>query len=537
MRFRLSTAQWLWIIIGIAFALRLLGLGQQEILGDESGDAFRAIGYIDYLGTSEQTTPIDWYRDESALPWWTKLSFHDIPPLAIIFQHISSLIFGFSIFAVRFPAVMLGTLATLLVFWIARRLFNEKVALWSAGWWAVSGAMVWISRTAILEPYLIFFILLNLHAFLLFVERPRYWWWFGITLGAIGLTKYTGVIVVPIYISYLLLFQRSLFRNWRLYAALIMAAIVLSPVIIYNYYMYKATGHFDLQIAYLLGQDTPEWRGLLGKAQSPFREIYINASAAWGISAIMFLILGMGILWRHWRVRRESVALIGAYLFWTTMLLVVIGSAQRFLALYGPGMVIIFGFVSAYLWERKNLKIIVIAWLIAESAFLTNKIFIAYPDFGVAALDHYFEEEFHGIESGVTPEANHPHLNAMVQKFSDKKMPQRPRALIMIVYNDNIALPTLEWVFYRRFFYQSIPTMFIENFQRTVATQGIDYLKPFTIYFVQSTENTLRNQFKIDKTIGQEFEQWLRQRGFVPVKEIYGQENKLMFTIYKFTLR
>lgn len=542
MSYQISKTQLLWGIIILAFVLRVWGLGQQEMLGDEAGDAFRAIGYVDYLGTSEQTTPIDWYRNSPELPWWTKLSFHDLPPLTIIFQHISSTIFGFSIFAVRLPAVLMGTLATLLVFWITRRVFDEQTALWSAGWWAVSGAMTWISRTAIIEPYLIFFILLNMHAFLLFVDQPRRWWWFGVTLGLIGLTKYTGVVVAPVYISYLFVCQRSLFRNWRLYAAGGVAGLVLGPVIIYNYYLYRTTGHFDLQIAYLLKQDVSnEWRGLLGKVQAPFKEIGIHGPATWGWGLIIGFFSGLvGIVWRS---HRQGVSLIAAYTAWVTLLLLFIGSAPRFLTLYGPVAVLVMGVSSKYIWEAAqkqrwyaSIKLVVIVWLIAESVFLIHKIFIAYPDFGVAKLDHYFEEEFRGKESGVIPEGDQPHLNKIIYSFADKKVSSRPRMLSMIIYNDNLALPTIEWVFYRRFFYQSIPTMFVENFSRALAAEGSNYFKPFTIYFVQSTEHTLLNPAKAAKTVGKEFEDWLQQRGFSPVQVIYGQENQPMFRIYKFTM-
>ena len=106
----------------------------------------------------------------------------------------------------------------------------------------------------------------------------------------------------------------------------------------------------------------------------------------------------------------------------------------------------------------------------------------------------------------------------------------------MVIYNDNVALPTLEWIFYRRFFYHSIPTLFVENFQKVLLSSGPETFKGFTIYFVQSTENTILNPFKADKTAGAEFEKWLQDKGISVAKSITGTGNKEMFRVYKWSL-
>src|SRR3989344_9638754 len=208
---RLHRTGWLVALIVVAFVVRYWGAGNLDIVGDEATYAFRSIGYVDYLGTDAQTQPIEWYKDQEVLPWWTQFSFHDAPPLVFIVQHAFFRLFGDSIWVARLPAALLGSLAKLLIFWIARRLFNERLAWWTAGGWVISGTMTWIFRTVLLEPHLIFFILLNIAAFLKFCEKPSWWPGFGITLGFVGLTKYTGVFLVPIYFCYLALLYRPLF--------------------------------------------------------------------------------------------------------------------------------------------------------------------------------------------------------------------------------------------------------------------------------------------------------------------------------------
>ena len=139
------------------------------------------------------------------------------------------------------------------------------------------------------------------------------------------------------------------------------------------------------------------------------------------------------------------------------------------------------------------------------------------------------------------PESDNPHLNDIIKKFADDRkrvlrQAQDKRVLAMIVYNDNVELPILDWIFYRRFFYHSIPALFVENFSKAISIQGENYFKDFSIYFVQSTENTVLNQFKKEKTAGLEFENRLQKMGYQPVKIIYGHNGLPMFRIYKFQM-
>ena len=125
MRKYLTVRNLLFSILILAFLLRFWGVWNQDIFGDEAADAFRSIGYIDYLGTNFQTQPIDWYKT-GPLPWWTKLSFHDFPPMAMIVQNIFFRIFGDSLSVARLPAVVLGVISVFLFYLIIKRLFSSE---------------------------------------------------------------------------------------------------------------------------------------------------------------------------------------------------------------------------------------------------------------------------------------------------------------------------------------------------------------------------------------------------------------------------
>lgn len=546
-------------ILAVAFLIRWWGMNTTDMLGDEAADAFRSIGYVDYLGTSFQTQPIDWYKDSPELPAWTSLSFHDDPPLFFAIQHAFFFVLGDSMRVARLPAILGGTFAAWLIYEITKKILAikkrghsllffslnhiESIALLAAGIFAIEPATVGIFRTSLIEPVLIFFILLNLFYFLKFLENRSHWLMFGLTLGAVALTKYTGVFLLPVYLVYLLIYERQIFREWRIYASLLAALLLFSPVIAYNWQMYRSVGHFDLQFAYLLKQVTPEWTGLIGKDQAPFSDILKNLNTSYGLPMLLIALLGLGfsVSWRH-KYGLKATAVMMLYLIFLGLLFVKIGSAQRFLQMLSPVMAF-FGAVG--LWGAWNFfgesrlkfiaRVIVIAFFIFEIFISINTNIIKFPSYGIAGLDNYLTQEMGDIESGVIPEADNRHLNKLTQDFAAKKT-DKPRALVMIVYNDNVALPTLEWIFYRRFFYHSIPALFIENFQKVLLSSGPETFKGFTVYFVQSTENTILNPFKADKTIGAEFEKWLQDKGLGVSKSITGTGGKEMFRVYKFSL-
>ncbi|MBI4992182.1 MAG: glycosyltransferase family 39 protein [Candidatus Harrisonbacteria bacterium] len=535
----------LFVILITAFLLRFWGIWNLDIFGDASAYAFRSIGYIDYLGTSFQTQPIDWYQN-SPLPSWTKLSFHDHPPLVFIIQNLFFRIFGDSLISARLPGITFGTASVFFIFLLVKKfLAGETLALLASFLFAVNLAMVWISRSALMEPIFIFLVLVNIYLFFRFLEDQKFWLYFGITLGLIALTKYIGVFLIPVYFSYLFfglihpinrispISTKVILRSWRFYAAFLIALLVFSPVIIYNFYLYQVRGHFDLQIAYFLGQDTPEWTGLLGKIQSPFTDIGKNLPGLYGWPMLIMALFGLSY-WTYktyWTYKPHYFFFF--YLFFSTLLFMKIGVADRFIALYGPIFVILAAIAAGQFWKGYFGKLAVIVFLIWEVVFSINKNLINLPDYGIAKLDNYFEQEFQNKESAVIPESDNVNLNGIIRKFAARET-QNPPFLFLIVYNDNIALSTLQWIFYRRFFYHGMPVMYVENFEKILSDYGLDYFGGFDIYFVQSTENTLLNPFKTQKTAGLALENNLLTSGLRPAKIISGHDDLEMFRVYKF---
>ncbi|MEK7478795.1 MAG: glycosyltransferase family 39 protein, partial [Patescibacteria group bacterium] len=487
------------------------------------------------------------------------------PPLTFIIQNVFFKVFGDSLWSARLPSAVFGSLSVILIYLIANILFGGQfLGLLAALVFSLNNGLIGISRTALMEPVLIFLILANIYSFFRFRENKNWWWVFGLTLGLAFLAKYTAIFLIPIYFIYLILFERKTFfaplsgarslsdgrhgafggKNWRFYAALLLALLIFSPVLVYNYFLFQATGHFDLQFSYLFGQTTPEWSGLLGKTQDGFGEIIKNLLKTFGL--IDLLMFFGGLIYAFFVGKREKSKVflfIFIYLIVLTLLLVKIGSAARFSALYGPVFVIFSALFIRFLWQFSQekvgvlFKVIAVIFLVSALSFSIRENILRRDanNFGIAGLDNFLSQEIDKINPAFMPQTDNNHLNAIIEKAAADKNNVGIQQPVLIVYNDNMAITTLQWIVYRRFFYHALPFYYVENFLDAV-NKDPQQLRNVLIYFIQSTQNTLLNPFKKDKVVGDIFEKNLVQQGILPIKIIFGNNDLEMFKIYKFTL-
>ena len=545
--YKINGKQLLIAILLLGAILRFWGLGSAEFFHDEGFYAFRSIGYLDYIQNDYQTTPIQWFKDLPALPWWTHLSFHDHPPLFFLIQNIFFKALGDSLFIARLPSALAGIAAIYLAYLLAEKIFQNKIlSLLPAFLLSVNEIHIWISRSSLMESFQIFLILLNIFLFFKFIEDYRRWRLFGIILGLSFLTKYTSVFLLPAYGAYLLILHRDFFKRRELYFALGLAALIFSPVLIYNFYLYKSVGHFDLQFAYLFKQTTPEWQLSLGKTQDPFSNIISNLLLLYSIpfllAAVLSLFYSIFICARNFRARawdRRSQTI----LFWllnfifVTLMLIKIGSAFRFIALYAvPAIMLItalFDYLRLKFHQETIFKVLIAIFLIYESYFASN-IFFTFPDFGIAQLDKYLNFELGDQRSLAIPASPNPHLNQIIKDNALLFTPMGKS--ILIIYDENIGLSPRLWLITRRNYYHGIPALTVNQFKNLLKEESTDRFRGYNIYFIKASDKTYLNPLYFNPA-AQEFEAFLRQQlSLSPEKIIYGYNNLLMFTVYKFSL-
>jgi 4-amino-4-deoxy-L-arabinose transferase-like glycosyltransferase len=197
---------------------------------DEVFYAFRGLGYLDYDVGLTQTSPIQWL---DARPWWSWLSFHDHPPLIFLIDFIFLKLGGITTWAIRLPAVMAGVGSVLLVYLIGG-LKNRRVAIMASLLLTVSTYHVWISRIGLQESVVIFFFLLSTFFYLRWTQDKSGLKKWGVSLGLLWLTKFTGFILLPIIFCHQLIIRQFMKRWKQLVMAFMITLILFSPVILYN---------------------------------------------------------------------------------------------------------------------------------------------------------------------------------------------------------------------------------------------------------------------------------------------------------------
>lgn len=122
--------------------------------------------------------------------------------------------FGVNDFAVRFPSILISSLGILLMNDLARRMFNRKVGLYAAFFYAINGWVLEMvsgrTPTDHVDVFFAFFILLAVVLAYRFAENRLFWWNIltGAAIGLAILSKWLpALIVVPIWLCFLLHFK------------------------------------------------------------------------------------------------------------------------------------------------------------------------------------------------------------------------------------------------------------------------------------------------------------------------------------------
>ncbi|MTA79464.1 MAG: phospholipid carrier-dependent glycosyltransferase [Actinobacteria bacterium] len=127
------------------------------------------------------------------------------PPLGKWLIGIGIKLFGNNEFGWRISAAVFGTLSILLIYLIAQRLFNSYLlSNIAAGLMALDGLNLVMSRVALRDIFLMFFILLATYLFM----RNQYWLT-GIALGMATGIKWSGAYLIPIFLILSVNFVRT----------------------------------------------------------------------------------------------------------------------------------------------------------------------------------------------------------------------------------------------------------------------------------------------------------------------------------------
>ena len=164
----------------ISLALRLFNLGTPK--GFVFDEVYYVDGARDYLAHGVEIS-----GDEP--------EFVVHPPVGKWLIAVGIKLFGDNEFGWRFMGALLGSAMIVLIALIAKRLFrNSYITIAASALMAMDGLALVHSRTALLDIYLSFFILLATYFFL-----ARWHWWAGIALGLAVATKWSGLYFLALF--------------------------------------------------------------------------------------------------------------------------------------------------------------------------------------------------------------------------------------------------------------------------------------------------------------------------------------------------
>lgn len=488
-------------ILVVSAILRIGWIARGDTVNDEVFLGFRAIGLLDFDEAGKQTTPIEWW--DPAPPWWTRLSFHDHPPLVFLIQHLSITVFGENNVGLRLPSALLGIASVYLVFLLGSLLYFPRAGLIAAGLLSVTLNHVYISRVGMQESFVIFFMLLASYLFLKAARENRSFIPAGVAVGLALLTKYNAIVLLPIFAIYLFRYRRTAFRSRNLWLSVAVATLVFSPVIIYNTMLYRAVGHFDFQFSHVFGQNPEVWPEAPGKEIGTLaertRDFFprLVASHSWVfllLAAVSLFFLRNGFV----------IAALGFLL----LLLAVIGPAYRFLTMLTPFLALSVGGWLAPLAERKRT---VFAFLLLVAAFelfysVNNQIFY-YPkgpalwlsskvryenyNWGNNELGAFFKKEF----AGKVPAATFDMRYSFIERAQDASIATGvrkgyiPYPALVVTYG-NFDRGAKLWVLDRLQIYHGWPVIDLETYFDYLKERGADYYARAGFqkqYFVVST--------------------------------------------------
>jgi len=188
-------------------------------------------------------------------------------------------IFGVTLFASRLTSIIFSTFTILVIFLLAKELFNKKIALISSFLFAFSAYSLRIIQME-MDATFTFFYLLSVYFFLskLFKE-DKISLLSALFYGIAVLTKAISIMLAPgFFLVYLVYFLRYNEKRKNLVSkenikralfSLLIVFILLLPILSYNYLLYKEKGLTDIMFARFFGISIEIFEGIAPTMQ-PF---------------------------------------------------------------------------------------------------------------------------------------------------------------------------------------------------------------------------------------------------------------------------
>lgn len=236
---------------------------------------------------------------------WLTLRFNqqvnfDKPPLYFWLSGLSSLIFGFNEFSLRFTGAAAGLLTVIATYFLGKKFYNQKVGFFSSIILATAIQFIVQSRMAAMDTLLTLFLTLTFLFFYLgYQSSKKSFYWLAYLFSALAiLTKGPIGFILPAFCIFVfLLFKRDLKRifEMQIIPGILILLAIAAPWYLAEWYLHGKT-FLDFTLGFLF---LSRFQGVVSGHPGPWYYYFIT------------LILGFA-LWSHflpygiWRTFRNG---------------------------------------------------------------------------------------------------------------------------------------------------------------------------------------------------------------------------------------
>ena len=263
-----------------------------------------------------QYGPLDLSPDEAHYWEWSRrldLSYYSKGPMIAYLIRFSTLLFGNTVLGVRFMAIIFSALSSVFIYFLGKRLYDERVGISSAVVLQIVPLFSAFGVLFTIDSPFIFFWVLSLFLLREAIDSQSrtsnlrshiYWLLLGFSIGLGLLTKYTMSFFYLCALLFLLFSKehRRLLLTAAPYMSFIVSLLTFSPVIIWN------VGHGWVTLKHTAGQA----HVAEGLRMSLMSLLEFLGSQLLVVTPLMFVLMAVSL--RKLRKERE-----GSFLYWFSM--------------------------------------------------------------------------------------------------------------------------------------------------------------------------------------------------------------------------
>jgi len=284
---------------------------------------------------------------------------------APLLPYILSILYALNLnFLVILFIPLIGALSVVLIYYLGKRMFNKKIAFYSSIFFLLIPLHVIYSAKILTGVLSTFFVLLAFLSFWKGYEESsrKHKLLFGFFLALALLTRYTTLWIIPIFLIYFLVRDKSLIflKDKYLWGAIGIFFLTLVPWFIYGFFTYN-----NLFGSFIHGIKAAAYWG----GTQPW---YFFFSNGWifSIIGIIFIFSLVYILYKKQFIKKEVYLLLIWVIFFLGMAMIVPHKEGRFILPIVPAVCLLSGFFINKIKKRQSLILVGIILILILSLVL-----------------------------------------------------------------------------------------------------------------------------------------------------------------------